>query len=256
MMFHGYIDESGNDLFFTLSCLLATVEDWALIEAAWLRILQQKNEELRKAGRPEVSRFHTADCSSRRGEFEGWSVAEQVELTKQLLDVFHTYATGSIAYTFPIADFKAVFPDNTDLYATMYGFLTKFIMMEIVNAIEGAGAASSTQIALFHDRNSHSFHMQSAFQHVMHEDPTFDKQKYFSTLTSIGWESCIPLQAADLIAYEIFKDVDNQAAKRKPRQSLLALKKSPAFSARSKVFDRSTIEMLWQGIASGEATRV
>lgn len=256
MMFRGYIDESGNDQFFTLSCLMAKADEWTLIEAAWSKVIDHKNKDLRKTGRQEISRFHTADCSSCRGEFEGWSVPEQIDLAKQLLDIFNVYVTAFVAFTFPIRDFKEVFPDRADNpYPEMYGFLTKFIMLQMVEEIEAAGIVLPYPVnfALFHDRNDHGSDMLSAFNHTMDKDPTFDKQKYFSSITSTGWESCVPLQAADLIAYEAFKGIDNMTAGRKPRKSLLSLRESPNFGGRSKLFSRANLEFLRDGIESGQA---
>ncbi|MGO8774128.1 MAG: hypothetical protein ACLQHT_07685, partial [Terracidiphilus sp.] len=79
------------------------------IESEWKNVLRQKNEELKKAGRQQISRFHAADCSSRLGEFKGWSVEEQIAFVKRLLVIFHKHMTSVVAYTVPINDFKAVF---------------------------------------------------------------------------------------------------------------------------------------------------
>jgi hypothetical protein len=256
MMFRGYIDESGNDQWFTLSCLMARAADWISIESAWKKVLRQKNRELKKSGRKEISRFHTADCSSCVGEFEGWSIPEQIEFSKKLLDIFNVYVTSFVAFTFPIGDFKEVFSEHAnDPYPQMYGFLTKFIMLQLVEEIECDGHIPSIPVnfALFHDRTSHDSDLLSAFNHTMNEDQTFDKQKYFSSITSIGWESCVPLQAADLIAYEAFKSIDNQSAGRKPRRSLTTLRKSPNFGGRSKLFSRANLEFLRDGIVSGKS---
>ena len=258
MMFRGYIDESGDHQFFTLSCLMAKADDWVLIEADWLKILADKNAELRKAGRQEISRFHTSDCSSRKGDFEGWSVPEQIELVKQLLDIFHVHVTAFVASTFPIRDFKEVFPQCADNpYQQMYGFLTKFIMLEMIDLIEGGGNGPNLPVnfALFHDRNDHGSDMLSAFNHIMDVDPTFDKQRYFSSLTSTGWESCVPLQAADLIAYEMFKGIENMSAGRKARKSLQTLRESPNLGGRSKLFSRANLESLRDGVEASRTVK-
>ncbi len=114
MILHGYMDESGNSRFFTLSCLLARPKDWMWIESSWKKALRRKNEELKKAGRQQISRFHAADCSSRVGEFKGWRIEEQIEFVKRLLAIFRNYMTSVVAYTVPIEDFKAVFHEHQE----------------------------------------------------------------------------------------------------------------------------------------------
>ncbi len=258
MMFRGYIDESGNKELFTLSCLMASAEDWIAIESDWKKILDEKNAELRQAGRQEVSRFHTADCSSCKGDFKGWTVQEQIDFSTKLLDIFHKYVTAFVAFTFPTHDFKEVFPHCAENpYREMYGFLTKFIMLEMIELIEGGGNGPNLPVkfALFHDRNDHGTDMLAAFNHVMDEDPTFDKQRYFSSLTATGWESCVPLQAADLIAYEMFKGIDNMNAGRKPRKSLQNLRKSPNLGGHSKLFSRANLEKMRDGVEANRAIK-
>lgn len=233
---------------------MARATDWIQIEAAWKKVIREKNRELRKAGRQEISRFHTADCSSCMGEFKGWSIAEQIEFSKKLLDIFNVHLTSFVAFTFPILDFKEVFPAHANNpYPQMYGFLMKFIMLQVVQEIEERRPSIPVNFALFHDRTSHDSDMLSAFTHTMTEDPTFDKQRYFAAITSTGWESCVPLQAADLVAYEAFKGIDNMTAGRKPRKSLTSLRESPNFGGRSKLFSRANLEMLRDGMVSGEA---
>jgi hypothetical protein len=235
---------------------MARIQDWLWIESAWKNVLREKNKELRKSGRQQISRFHAADCSSCKGEFNGWGVDEQIAFSKKLLGIFKRYLTSVIAYTFPVDEFKAVFPQHANNpYPQMYGFLVKFIMLQLIEEIEKDGRVPTSHvcIALLHDRSSHDSDMHSAFNFVMNNDPTFTKQRYFSSITSIGWESCIPLQAADLIAYETFKDIDNKAAGRNRRKSLTSILESDNFGGRSKIFNRANLEALRDGFDSPES---
>ena len=86
MIFRGYIDESYSERVFTLSCLMSDPPNWWKIESAWKKRLRAKNTFLKSKGRAPLSRYHAADCSSRVNEFEGWSVEEQIDFTKQLLN--------------------------------------------------------------------------------------------------------------------------------------------------------------------------
>jgi len=48
--------------------------------------------------------------------------------------------------------------------------------------------------------------MTRFFNH-MKNDETLVSHERFTTITSMGWEDCVPLQAADLLAYGNFRTV-------------------------------------------------
>jgi hypothetical protein len=77
-------------------------------------ILRDKNQSLREQGRQQLSRYHAADCSSRKGEFKGWTVKEQVEFAKRLIAIFKKHFVNVIAYSMPLDEFVRVFPECKD----------------------------------------------------------------------------------------------------------------------------------------------
>jgi hypothetical protein len=250
------MDESGNNRFFTLSYLMARPKEWMWIESEWKKVLRQKNEELKKAGRQQISRFHAADCSSRLGEFKGWSVEEQIEFVKRLLAIFKKHKTSVVAYTVPIDDFKAVFPEHKDdALAALYRLLTQFLMNQTVWDIQqqaGKQAPSRVTIALIHDRSNYNQQILSAFDHAKN-DSTFEGREIFVSITAQGWEDCVPLQAADLVAYETFKDAENRVTGRSRRKSLTSILDGFTFGGRSKSFDRDTLQLLREVIEADAA---
>jgi hypothetical protein len=255
MILIGYIDESYNHHFFTLSCLLARPQDWMWMQSAWRKVLRDKNKELKRAGRPLISRFHAADCSSRKGEFDGWDVDEQIAFVKHLLSIFINHMSSMVAWTIPIDDFKTVFHEHQkDPLPQMYGVLTKFVMGQTVHEIESQGykgAIERVKISFVHDRNSYDSHIHGAFDQLKH-DPNFRGRESFTTVTSVGWESCIPLQAADLIAYEAFKDAAGRVAGRSRRRSFASILDSRSFGGRSKSFTLEALQDLRKSMESSK----
>jgi len=256
MILHGYIDESYNSRFFTLSCLLGRPKDWMWFESEWKKVLRQKNQKLKHEGRKEITRYHAADCSSRKGEFEGWAIDEQIEFAKRLLAIFNKYMTSVVAYTLPIADFKAIFPENAnDLFPAMYRMLTNFLMNQTVHEIRtqaGSQAIDRVSIALIHDRSPYDHSYLAAFNFCKN-DATFEGRHIFKSITPLGWEDCIPLQAADMLAYETFKDVENKASGRNRRKSLTSILEGTKFGGRSKFFTRRTLKFLRDTIEADAA---
>lgn len=100
-MFHGYIDESGDNAtnLITLSCLLGHWSQLFWFENEWLKILERKNTELKGQGRQELSRFHASDWSTRHKEFKGWSEVEKLDLIDDFIALFHRYPVVTFSET-------------------------------------------------------------------------------------------------------------------------------------------------------------
>jgi hypothetical protein len=252
MMFKGYIDESYDQKMFTLSCLMSDIKGWSELEASWNKCLLAKNKELRKAGRCELSRYHAADCSSRVGEFKGWSTEEQIAFTKDLLRCAKSTFLNVIAYSMPMADFLEEFPDSrSDPEGNCYTVLLWYLMIEMSDQILMGEAkharegrrSKQVSIVLFHDRSKYDKVLLDTFNKAM-ADPIFRGQKYFSTITSLSWEDSIPLQVADLMAYENFKESSRQLTGRNRRKTLESLLGSQLFGGRCRTFKSEGVKEL------------
>ena len=141
MILRGYIDESYNNKLFTLSCVMSNPVGWTDIERGWRLSLKAKNKFLRSQGRPTLSRYHAADCSSLVGEFRGWNVEEQITFTKELHAAIKRRKgwLNTIAYSIPLADLVEYFPECTeDPIASCYGELLKFLMLEMASQVREA----------------------------------------------------------------------------------------------------------------------
>lgn len=262
VLLNGYIDESYNDKVFTLACSMSNLVGWADIERGWKKCLAAKNKDLLAANRPVLSRYHAAHCSSLIGEFAGWSVAEQIEFTKQLHGTFRRGRawTNTIAYTLPIADFIQKFPGIADNpLPACYGEMLKFVMMEmasqVIDAKKSKGSLKQVHFALIHERCPYDGILMKAFN-TMLADECFEGSDMFTTIAPLGWENCIPLQVADMLAYESFKDADRKITGRKRRKSLEALLSTRKFGGRSKSFSEESIQD-WRNILdSAKSTQI
>jgi hypothetical protein len=239
MTFRGYFDESYNRKVFTLSCLASDPTGWAAIEHGWKLCLKAKNRELKKQGRAPISRYHAADCSSLKNEFTGWSVQEQIKFATELMASLSRGRAwvNNISYSIPVEDFVKEFDIEGDPLPVCYEELVKFVMLEMTAQIREAkehfGSVRPVAYVLFHERCNHDALYLAAFNKMM-QDATFTGKEHFSTIAPLGWEHCIPLQPADMIAYETFKEAERQMTGRKRRKSLEFLMQSRKFGGRSK----------------------
>jgi len=217
-----YVDESGNSEFFTLSCVVAEYSAWLWFELDWKKCIDERNAQLENEHRRTISRYHAADCSSRLNEFEGWAVEEQIAFTKSLLGVFKKHITNCVAYTINLKELVEEMPNVADdPKRPAYVLLLKYLMIEIGNNI--LAREKDQLVSIVHDRaKGYNQVLLESFD-AMVNDKTFLYGKRFSSITPMSWEHCIPLQPADMLAYENFKEVERQFKQRNRRKSLQAL---------------------------------
>ena len=246
VFFRGYIDESFDprlSKIFTLSCLLSTGKIWSDFARAWKLMLGSWNRRLKRQGRPTISRYHASYCSNLKGEFAGWSKDEQRELFSDILKIFERHQVDTVALSLNLDDLDKYFPEarreaKPDFTTFMYGMMMKFLLNSIASPEYTKNPGS--RIALIHDRCAYSNAMFEAFSQ-MKVDPGARYSDRLATFAASDWRSCIPLQPADLVAYENFKDAMRRISPRERRPSLEMLIDLDAFSGKAQIMDKNAI---------------
>src|SRR5262249_11066789 len=112
MVLHGYIDDSGDGDLFTLSCLHGDIGTWTWLEQDWLAMVESLNAKLKQHGRVQLTRYHAADCSSRKGEFAGWCVDEQKALTQSIIEIFKRHPLHIVSYSIRLSQLQKEIPET------------------------------------------------------------------------------------------------------------------------------------------------
>jgi len=262
--FEGYIDESSDSTqnLFTLSCLVATGKEWAETERAWNLQIKAVNKKLKREGRPTISRYHASDCSGRRGEFKGWSLDERDAFVRALFGVIERSHGGyhSVAYDVQLEELCEVFPEWAgDRLETAYAVLPKFVMYTLGDDFKAMSKGGRVKITLFHDRTGgngkYDPTVLRSFQSQM-RDSDFPYKEYFNTITAWGWEDCIALQPADLVAYEWMKEAQGRLEARKSRRSFEALLNMNSFGIHTKSFTKDVLQQLRERMERDKALQV
>lgn len=251
VILRGYIDESGNDGdLFVLACLISNGKNWFHLENEWLNLLDAKNRDLKKAKRKLISRFHASDCSCRLGDFKGWSTPEQIEFTKALLAIFNKYEFNQHSYAISLKELSDAIPAvrrNPEGFA--YVLLFSFILIDI--AKETLKFNKGSLVSLFHDHCKYNGALQNAYYELLSKpSPIYKDRHRFVSLAPMQWQHCVPLQPADLIAYENFKELERYYVQRNRRKSLHSIVTegrlggsslrlhAPALDKLKEIFDR------------------
>jgi hypothetical protein len=124
-------------------------------------------------------------------------------------------------------------------------------MLEIVDQVKGAkekhGRIKPVRFVLFHDRCNYDEDLLRAFNKMM-DDPSFAGKEMFSTLAPLSWQQSLPLQAADLFAYENFKDSERRFTGRPRRKSFDFILQRKLFGGRARTFHAEGIQALRRAV--------
>jgi hypothetical protein len=218
----GYIDESkdSSGKLFNLTCLTGDYGAWFWIQQEWLKVIEAANARLVSQNRPTISRYHATDCSNRLGEFKGWSSQEQIDFVVPLLAIFERYRLDVVGYTVDLNDIQEVIPEAKANPGGFAYLATLWYAMDEMLA-RTFEREPNEQVHLFHERCDYDGTLLDAFNLRLKEKQGDGRlQRHFLSITSMGWEVCIPLQPADLIAYENLKESERQSLTRSRRKSL------------------------------------
>ncbi|MBI3406646.1 MAG: hypothetical protein HY046_14425 [Acidobacteria bacterium] len=239
------MDESfKDDEWFVLSCLIGRGAWWTWIDLAWQKMLDETNAFLKSQGRRTLTRYKASDCNNLVGEFEGWTIEEQIALTKKMLTIFRAHPLNVVSYSVNLKELVTEIPETKpDPKGFCYVLLLYFLILEIGDMI--LQHFPEEKLTLIHDRCDYDAALLEAFTQ-MKEDKGFKYRKQFTTIAPMGWEDCIPLQPADFLAYENLKEAEIRNAGKRRRKSLESLLDSNSFGGRAKGINAEILKKLWK----------
>lgn len=212
MILRGFIDESYDKKVFLLSALIAVGTEWRWLSRDWMACIEKWNVRLLTDGRKPITRFHASECNSLDNEFEGWSREEQIEFMAELTTILHKTELDSVCLALDLEDFHKIFPDanitaKPDLQGFLYGMMTKLMVLELAPTY--CAGDPSLRIKLVHDRCQYDGVIADAFRQAL-EDPGFKYGGSYISMTPGSSIDLPPLQMADLLAHENFKEAKRQ----------------------------------------------
>jgi len=211
-----YVDESYNKQVFCVGGWVAPVGLWTKLESAWSERIAYENRISAKHGFPAISRYHATDCANLKREFsesKGWSVERQIRLSKKLCGIVASHAPVGIVQGGLVDGMIRHWPrDNTedfrkDLYYISFG------MYLVALGEKMALGYQSDRVTVFYDRGKELGAIaQMTFKRFKEDPATADLAQYFVTCAPMDWQMCVPLQPADLLAYEGLKRIQQKVS--------------------------------------------
>ncbi len=229
MMVNAYFDESGTHAGSPVVCVagyLYEAEQARRLDDEWRGVLS-------KFG---VTHFHAVDCAHRKGEFSVLTERDRDELVTSLVDIIKLRMTIGIAVSLSDADFGAFDVGNWH-FEGAYPLCALWALAGVVAWAEKHHY--SGKISYFFEKGHRHRQLTESAIDMLHERPAGERYMRFHSARFVGKKDLRPLQTADILAYEWFKElnrINGPRTGRLMRRSLERLLESPHmhyhFSAR------------------------
>jgi hypothetical protein len=217
MLLKFYADESYNNRTFNFGGWLGEESEWNRLESQWRKRIEH---EKRKHGK--LARYHASDCASLLQDYQGWSVAEQIQHTQKFQAIIARRNLIAICSGVDLAALPRVFTgDAEDPLRGAYDLTVRHLMMMIRASVK---RGQGHRVTIIHDQTTgYNGVISDAFYRFLEEAGDRYKE-LFVTIAPMKWQDCVPLQPADMIAFDTFKLLDGTVhSSARMRRSLQAL---------------------------------
>jgi hypothetical protein len=238
-----YWDESGTDRKCRVAAVagyLGQVSEWRRFEREWGKVLKKYRVHLMH--RSHLETWHgefTADC--------GWNPTRRAAFLRELHPIIKSCTKVAVGTAIIKEDWQEVMPDWLKrFFGGVYGWCAHECVVAVRVWCERPNRGHAHPITWAFEQGAQGQAQVLQMFTELSRDPTLKKEYRLGPISFPGKE-VVPLQAADTLAYEIFKQVENQILDRgeKPRRAIF--RKRPDASTRpnlSKILGQSAVERM------------
>ncbi len=248
MVIKGYLDESEDDEWFTFGGIFSTGMGWTWLNTDWQNCLERWNKKLNAQGRKKIRRFHSTDWATGNEDFEGWSLDEKSAFRDELHQIIEgTGAIHSVSFSLRPAELMEVFKitDHNRKKRACYQVLLQYLMLQFGSEIHSRNPGyEKTTVVLVHDHTKFYDEALNRAFYEYKEDPGFRYSRYFTTISPMTWEDCVPLQPADMVIYETRKQTLRNQAGFGLEGEIKKLLDLPSFGGSAFYFRKDNLEEL------------
>jgi hypothetical protein len=197
----GYMDETGHSKderqrFVGVAGLVAPAESWEAFERKWKQTLSDF----------KIPYFHMKDFASRRRYYEDWSEQKRRKLLGKLLRIMATTHPFPVGTIISLEDYRSFSVEDRELMGDPYHFCLMGCVY--VPAWRAENASPDVRVAIVFGEQSEFKHM--AGQLLEDFNQNYPAAKRFDPPTFGDMKTVLPLQAADIVAYELHKEFERR----------------------------------------------
>jgi hypothetical protein len=224
-MLWAYLDDSSDskrERFCAAGGFFSVDLRWQKFELAWRATTHKLKEP-----------FRSTECECGHGQFADWPKMKRDALMAELCYLIKTYDLGAFGAAVSVSDYRAVFPDaeEHDPYLLCLGlcFANMAEITEISNRLvkQFDIPLGPTGVRFWVEENRDTAAKATQIYHDIKAVASWPPASRMEEIAHLG-KSIVGLQAADLIAREVFKFYDN-AGVRPVRKPVLALSQHVTF---------------------------
>jgi hypothetical protein len=210
-----YLDDSGTHSGAEVTVVAGFVSTkllWDGFRKEWARALRKERIDI----------FRMSDLENRRGEFDGWSRERTEAFRRTLFDIIHRKTLAPIGSALINADWERVMPAHIKTgWGGSYGWCAEDCAHQAYKWAKRTGRPGKFRYIFEKGTVGHG-QINKMFADYA-SNPKWDAFRIDSY--SFEEKKLTPLQAADLMAYEVYKHMCNQVIswKRPMRRSLALL---------------------------------
>jgi hypothetical protein len=236
-----FCDESYDPGIYTVAGLIASEQQWEKFERRWTGVPQEFG----------VSRFHASHLNCYGGEFEGWRGTDKGKNFSTRLIKAITQRTMVLV---SCSVFRAPYDELPDVARQRLGSPYELCFKHcIALAAEQAipRLEKDARFSVVYERDTEIGTKPTQIFDLMREDQSWKYRSRLITSAPGSWEDFMPLQPADMVAYETFKLLHN-AGWPVVREALRkVLKNTPHIGV---CFDKEVLQRILPKVVAQEGT--
>lgn len=198
---HGYFDESGThdgSEVVTVAGYISTAEQWELFGRDWANALKDYGLES----------FHMTDFANGAKGYRGWTEQERRIRFARLIGLINKHVIASVGIAIPTRSFEQIFPKHAKRFVGgAYGLAAACCFLDAARILE-SGYPSARIAYVFEAGSRGAGEVMKVFDWNYKNREQRPKLKLLS-LKFEGKEFS-PLQAADILSYELYRLVPHE----------------------------------------------
>lgn len=199
-------DESYDHQIMVVGGWIATEVEWKRLEGSWQRYIDDENS--RSEPEQQITRFHATEMNCKGGEFKHWDHRRCIRFSRKLINLLAKREMGAIATGCNMDGIQQIWPngEKKTVQRRTYVLCMKQMMVDIAHIMEEFFPGDT--VLLLHDHGSWDDAALEGYN-LMIDEPGWKRGHVFEGIVSKSGKdpSAIGLQAADMIAYEVFKGI-------------------------------------------------
>jgi hypothetical protein len=197
-------DESYDQQIMCVGGWIADEHEWKRLETRWQKRIDQENAHSRPD--QQITEFHATEMNCKDGEFANWDHPKCIAFSKRLITLLAERKMGAIAIACDMDAIREVFPkgDAEGMIRRTYVLTFKQMMVDVAHVMQDYFPGD--KLLLIHDHGSWDDLLLKGYN-LMIDEPGWAPRSLFEGLLAKTGRTAVGLQAADMIAYEVFKGV-------------------------------------------------